>query len=191
MDVLAAALSMPVVNDAWPVTFSPESYWRGETHRLCDRPEAIGRVLEEVQEAGVEQVILVLPGPSFSSPHVLADQRLDGRGRLGEWLAAAEMAATRDAVRSRDGDFRSLFLIGADHNPLGPFDFTGAYDERSDRVQSLSELVDRGYEDAYRQFIEPEVGAGGEIPHALTGSFFFSAARAPAGTGTPAPSVSR
>ena len=26
----------------------------------------------------------------------------------------------------------------------------------------LAELVDRGYEDAYRQFIEPIVGAGGE-----------------------------
>jgi hypothetical protein len=36
------------------------------------------------------------------------------------------------------------------------------YDERSDRIQSLSELMDRGYEDAYRQFIEPVVGAGGE-----------------------------
>jgi len=36
------------------------------------------------------------------------------------------------------------------------------YDERSDRTHSLSELTDRGYEDAYRQFIEPIVGAGGE-----------------------------
>jgi hypothetical protein len=29
-------------------------------------------------------------------------------------------------------------------------------------VQPLKELIDRGYEDAYRQFIEPVVGASGE-----------------------------
>jgi hypothetical protein len=29
-------------------------------------------------------------------------------------------------------------------------------------MHPLAELVDRGYEDAYRQFIEPVVGAGGE-----------------------------
>jgi hypothetical protein len=36
------------------------------------------------------------------------------------------------------------------------------FDERSDRPYSVAELVDRGYEDAYRQFIEPVVGASGE-----------------------------
>jgi len=30
------------------------------------------------------------------------------------------------------------------------------------RVENLSELVERAYEDAYRQFIEPVVGASGE-----------------------------
>jgi hypothetical protein len=57
--------------------------------------------------------------------------------------------------------FRAVFLIQPAHNPIGPFDFEGAYDERSDRYQSLHELVDRGYEDAYRQFIEPVVGDEG------------------------------
>ena len=48
------------------------------------------------------------------------------------------------------------------HNPLGPLDFAGVYDERSDRRSPLAELVDRGYEDAYRQFIEPVVAASAE-----------------------------
>ena len=48
-----------------------------------------------------------------------------------------------------------------------PLDFGGVYDERSDRAQSVSELVDRGYEDAYRQFIEPVVGAGAEPAEAV------------------------
>ena len=29
-------------------------------------------------------------------------------------------------------------------------------------MHTLGELVDRGYEDAYRQFIEPVVGASGD-----------------------------
>ena len=55
-----------------------------------------------------------------------------------------------------------VFTIQAEHNPIGPFDFAGEYDDRSDRVQPLPELLNRGYEDAYRQFIEPVVGASGE-----------------------------
>ena len=58
--------------------------------------------------------------------------------------------------------FSGVFQIQPTHNPIGPFAFAGAYDERSDRVQPLKELMDRGYEDAYRQFIEPVVGASGE-----------------------------
>ena len=45
---------------------------------------------------------------------------------------------------------------------MPPRDFAGVYDEQSDRESVLAELVERGYEDAYRQFIEPVVAAGGE-----------------------------
>ena len=45
---------------------------------------------------------------------------------------------------------------------VGPFDFEGGFDDRSDRRQNLAELMSRGYEDAYHQFIEPVVGASGE-----------------------------
>jgi len=48
------------------------------------------------------------------------------------------------------------------HNPIGPFDFSGGYDDRSQRRQGLGELMSVGYEDAYHQFIEPVVGASGE-----------------------------
>ncbi len=52
-----------------------------------------------------------------------------------------------------------MLQISPDHNPLDPLDVVGTYDERSDRVQLLGELVDQGYADAYHQFIEPVVGA--------------------------------
>lgn len=159
VDVLAASLCLPVATDPWPVTFSPESYWRGETHRLCDRPECVARLLEEAASGGADQVIVVSANASSAAPHTLTEPRIDGRGRIGAWLASQETAAVRDAVRARAEDFRSIHVISPDHNPVGPFDVVGAYDERSDRVQMLGELVDRGYADAYRLFIEPVVGA--------------------------------
>ena len=56
----------------------------------------------------------------------------------------------------------NVYAIRPAHNPLGPLDFSGVYDERSDRPFVLAELVDRGYEDAYHQFIEPVVAAGAD-----------------------------
>jgi hypothetical protein len=41
-------------------------------------------------------------------------------------------------------------------------DLGGAYDEHSDREQSLVELIERGYADAHHAFIEPVVAASGE-----------------------------
>ncbi len=79
---------------------------------------------------------------------------------MAEQLAAAETSAVRDAIASHRADFNGIFLIQPAHNPIGPLDFAGTYDERSDRYQSLAELMDRGYEDAYRLFIEPIVGRG-------------------------------
>jgi hypothetical protein len=55
-----------------------------------------------------------------------------------------------------------IFTIRPSHNPIGPFDFEGGYDDRSRRSQGLAELMSRGYEDAYHQFIEPVIGASGD-----------------------------
>jgi hypothetical protein len=161
-DALAAALALPVATEPHLVTFSAEGPWRGETHRLCDRPGSLDRLLREVAAAGAEQVILVSAASPSGRPHELSAGRADLRGRAGEHLGSFEAAGLADALEHFDGRFAGLFVIRPPHNPLGPLDFAGVYDERSDRVQSLSELLDRGYEDAYRQFIEPIVGAGGE-----------------------------
>lgn len=159
MDVLAAAQCLPVVTEPWPVTFAVDSYWRGETHRWCDRPGCLARLLEEVEAAGAEQVVVVSAATTDRDPHTLADLRLDGRGRIGSWLASESAASTRDAIRTALPSFRCALTISPDYNPLGPLDMVGTYDERSDRVQLLAETIDQGYADAYRQFIEPVVGA--------------------------------
>jgi hypothetical protein len=161
-DVLAAALSLPGVSDARLVKYAADSYWRGETHRLIDRPASIGRLLEEAAAAGAEQVMIVAATAEPPGPHELRPPRLDGLGRVGEQVASAEAAALSDAIRHLHHRFQGVYVIRPGHNPIRPFDLHGAYDEQSDRWQPLEESMERGYEDAYRQFIEPFLGASGE-----------------------------
>jgi len=161
-DAVAAALAVPLATDLHPITFAPDSHWRGETHRLCDRPAALSRVVDELGELGVEQLLLVSAAPELEGPHALAAPRLDGRARLGEYVHSAEVVAVRDATMLAVRSVPRVFTIRPAHNPIGPFDFTGGYDDRSDRPQGLPELFDRGYQDAYLQFIDPVVGASGD-----------------------------
>ncbi len=161
-DVLAAAMSLPGVSEPRLVQFSPESYWRGETHRLVDRPGCLARLIEEAAAAGAEQVVIVAATPDPPGPHELRPPRLDGLGRMGEQLASAETAVLTDAVRHLHHRFQGVYVVRPSHNAIRPLDLTGAYDEKSDRVQTLDELMERGFEDAYRQFIEPVVGASGD-----------------------------
>jgi hypothetical protein len=158
LDALAAALAIPALTAPHLFAFSPESYWKGETHRICDRIGSVARLLEELAAAGVEQVIVVCPDSERSAPHRLTRPSGSLRSRVAEHLAAAETTVVRDAVAIYKKRFKGLFLIQPVHNPVGPLDFEGTYDERSDRYQNLGELIDRGYEDGYRQFVEPVVG---------------------------------
>ncbi|HJR58131.1 MAG TPA: patatin-like phospholipase family protein [Vicinamibacterales bacterium] len=162
LDAVSAALSVPLATEPYLVRFPAEGPWRGEAHRLCDRPEGLSRLIEEAAHAGAEQIILVSAAPQPARAHELSGGRADMRGRAGEQLLAFETASLRDALEQFTGRFASLFVVRPEHNPLTPLDFGGVYDERSDRIQRLAELVDRGYEDAYRQFIGPIVGAGAE-----------------------------
>jgi hypothetical protein len=158
LEALAGALSVPVLTEPHLVAFSPESYWKGEAHRTCDRIGAVARLLDELEAAGVEQVVVVSADADRASPHRLTRPTGSLESRMAEQLAAAETTAVRDAVTSHRKRFKGLFVIQPTHNPISPLDFAGAYDERSDRNQSLAELMDRGYEDAYKQFVEPIVG---------------------------------
>jgi hypothetical protein len=163
-DAMAASLSVPIVTEPHGLTFAPESYWRGETHRVCDRPGSLARILDELADLGVEQAVIVSAAPELAGPHALSAGRLDGKGRVGEYLQSAEAAAVRDATRLAAARVSAIstFVIRPGHNPIGPFDFGGEYDDRSDRRQPLTELMSLGYEDAYHQFIEPVVGASGD-----------------------------
>ena len=163
LDALAAALAVPVATEPHLVTFAAEGPWRGETHRLCDRPGALGRLLEEVATAGAEQVILVAPSAPPARAHELSAGRADLRGRAGEQLAGLR-GRRRCATRSSSSPAASPACSSSvrrttrSARSISAASTTSAPTART----PLAELVDRGYEDAYRQFIEPVVGAGGE-----------------------------
>ncbi len=159
-DAIAAALTLPLASDWHHATFAADGYWRGETHRLCDRPGGLIRLVDELIDLGVEQIVLAAATPQTPGPHALAKTRVDLRGRLGEFLQSTEAAVVRDATTTTGGV--RIFTIQPDHNPIGPLDFAGGYDDRSHRAQPLAESMGRGYQDAYHQFIEPVVGASGE-----------------------------
>jgi hypothetical protein len=159
---VGGALTIPMATEPQELTFAPDAYWRGETHRLCDRPACLTRILEELAELDVEQVIVAAACDESRGPHGLAAGRLEGRARLGDYLQSTEASAVRDAVRLAASRIMRIFTILPGHNPIGPFDFAGSYDDRSDRRQPLVELMNRGYEDAYHQFVEPVIGASGE-----------------------------
>jgi hypothetical protein len=119
-------------------------------------------LLEEVAAAGAEQVIVVAATPNPTRPHELVPSRVDARGRLSEHISSAEASALDDALRQLEHRFRGVYVIRPEHNPVQALDFDGAYDVRSDRHQSLAELMAQGHEDASRSFIERILGASGE-----------------------------
>ena len=160
VDFLVGALRPPIVVPPQPVQFPMESYWRGETHRLCDRPELPLRLVEEIAAVGVEQVILVSPAAPAALPHGMRGRPIDVRARISELVRSIETAVLHDCAAAAAARFSGVFVVRPGHNPIGPFDFGGVYDEASDRQRTARELIQQGYDDAYRQFIEPVVAAG-------------------------------
>lgn len=168
VDAVAAALCPLLAAEPRRVTFAPDSHWRGETHRLIDRPGAVTRLLQAVADAGATQVIFVSATAPRLQPYELARPAFHPRERIAETLDALETAAFDDAVRVMTGRFGAFFTIRPAHNPVGAFAFSGRHDERSDRFVTIDELVARGYDDAYRQFLEPVIGGSGEQIHGVT-----------------------
>jgi hypothetical protein len=162
VDAIAGALAVPWLAEPHLVRFDSAGFWRGETHRVCDRPGAIVRLLEEVSAAGAEQVIVVTSDVAIDRPHALRARAVEPRARLAEYLAGAEASSARDALTALFDRFSGVYQIQPTHNAVGLFDSDGSYDERSDRRQTLRELVELGAEDAQRQFIDPVLGASGD-----------------------------
>jgi len=163
VDFLQGALRLPVATAPETIEFPTDSYWRGERHTVCDRPELISRLIDEVAGIGVEQIIVVSPAPPPALPHGMRTRPADLRGRMGELVRSIETSTFEDACAAAATRFSGVFVIRPHHNPIGPFDFGGVYDDASDRRRTIAELIDQGHEDAYECFIEPIVASGERV----------------------------
>jgi hypothetical protein len=157
---LSGAFRLPVATAPAVVEFGADGYWRGERHRVCDRPDLASRLVEEVAALGVEQIILIGAAPASARPHAIRATPVSLRARMGELVRSLESSALSDAAAAAAARCGSVFVVRPEHNPIGPFDFTGVYDEASDRQRTVAELMQQGYADAYHHLIEPMAVAG-------------------------------
>jgi hypothetical protein len=162
-DLVRGAFRQPVANEPALATFPSGSYWQGETHRLCDRPDLPGRLVDELANLGVEQVVLVSAAEPPAVPHGMRLRAADLRSRVGEMARSIETSALEDALAAAVHRLSGVFVIRPGHNPLMPFAFQGVYDASSDRQRTVEELMAQGYRDAYGSFIEPVVATGERV----------------------------
>jgi hypothetical protein len=181
-DAIASGLLFPLALPLRRVAFPRGAIHPGETHRLTDATLVPGCGIEEAVEAGAEQVVVVTGTPEEEAlparrrgPHA----RLDATLRALERQAAGEIEATERTNRivatlghrvsggrgawedpatgqvAREVD---LWVIRPRRRTLGPAELDGASDPATEVLQTTDDLLERGFRDACRQFIEPVVG---------------------------------
>ncbi len=181
-DALATGLLCPMAMPLRRVSFPKGAVHAGETHRLTDSTFAGGCGIREALAAGAEQLIVVTGVPERVAP--LARRRgplarLDGAVRALERRAAGEVDDAWRVNRmigtlgNRGGDRRAswedpatgraysdvdLWVIRPERRALGPMELDGASDPSTEVLQTTDDLLELGFRDAYRQFVEPVVG---------------------------------
>ena len=174
------------------VTFPRGAVHGGERHRLADATFAAGCGLDDAVCAGAEQLIVVSSVPAAATA---GSPRRGARALLDALLAARErqaleqelwvlerlnrMIATlghavsggqrawEDPATGRVYRPVAVYVIRPRSRPLQPLDLDGARDPATEVVETPGDLLESGYRDAYRLFIEPVVGAppeGGSEP---------------------------
>lgn len=181
-DALATALLCPLAMPLRRVTFPRGCVHAGETHRLTDATLLPGCGISEAVAAGAEQVIVVTGVPESRGP--LARRRgplarVDAALRTLEVQAARGIDETQrfnrlvSAQGRRGEDGRTgwqdpasgrlfgeidLWVIRPERRVLGPMELDGVRDPATEVLQTTEDLVELGFRDAYRQFVEPVVG---------------------------------
>jgi hypothetical protein len=186
-DALLSAILPPLVAPVGRLAFPKGGIYPGEVHRLCDATLVGGSGLWEALRAGAQQVIVVTAVPEVAP---LPPRRRGPRAQADGAIAALERQAverdleeaermnrivetlgheTADGGRAWEDPatgrvFRSfsLYVVRPEARSLGPLEFRGKVDPRTEVVEGPEDLMERGYKDAYHQFVEPVVGAAPE-----------------------------
>jgi len=188
-DAVLAGLLPPLAAPVRRVSFPRGGIHGGETHRLTDGTLAGGCGMSEAIAAGADQVVVVTAVPESAEPPrrrrgprafadgvfsvlerqaVQADlQGAERINRMIETLGHRVSDGTRaweDPATGRLYREVQLYVIRPDRRPFGPFELDGAQDPATEVLTTAADLVEQGYRDAYRLFVEPVVGAAPE-PH--------------------------
>jgi hypothetical protein len=183
-DAAMTGLLPPLVTPPWRVAFPRGSLFAGETHRLTDATLAGVTGLAEAIDAGAEQIILVSATPEHASVpprrrgvRALADaalaalerraleRDLETAGRFNRMVqtvghqAEDGSRAWQDPESGRVLRSFSVYVVRPTTRALGPLELNGATDPATEVEQTLADMVEQGYRDAYRLFVEPVVGA--------------------------------
>lgn len=186
-DAVMAGLLPALVAGVQRVVFPKGGPYAGQVHRLADAALAGGTGLAEALHAGAEQIIVVTAVPE--EPGAPARRR-GMRALVDGALATLERQALERDVRTAERFNRLIDtlghrledggrawqdpLTGRLHREVGlwvvrprrrallPLDFDGAEDPGSEVVETPADLAEQGYRDAYREFLEPVLGAGSE-----------------------------
>jgi hypothetical protein len=181
-DALATGLLCPMAMPMRRLEFPRGAAHAGETHRLTDATLVPGSGIAEALAAKAEQVIVVTGVPETPAPPARRRgplARIDAAVRALERQAAGEVHAAwrvnrmvstlgqreesgrrawADPATGRVYREIDVWVIRPDRRLLGPMELDGARDPATDVVQTAEDLLEQGFRDAYRQFVEPVVG---------------------------------
>jgi hypothetical protein len=187
-DFVATGLLPPFVAPVRRVYFPRGGIHAGEVHRIADALLSGGVGITEAVAAGAEQVIVVAGSPEEAT----APPRRRGPRALGDAVLAslerqalereAESVQTRNRMietlghRLEEGGRAwqdpatgcvhrdvALYVVRPDRRRLGPLELDGSRDPASEVLDTPADLMETGYRDAYRLFVEPVVGASPDL----------------------------
>jgi hypothetical protein len=200
-DAVLTGLLPPLVAPVRRLGFPRGGLYAGETRRITDGTLAAGCGISEALAAGAAQVIVASAAPEAPSlpprrrgARALADAVLASleRQSLDADLRVAERTNRMIETlghRTEDGSHAwqdpatgrlyrdvALYVIRPDRRTLGPLELDGAQDPSTEVRETPADLLERGYRDAYRLFVEPVVGA---VPEPRRDEALEGALRAP------------
>jgi hypothetical protein len=190
-DAVLTGLLPPPIAPVCRLAFPKGDAFAGEVHRLADAILAGGCGIGEAVAAGAEQVVVasaVPEGPSqpprrrgFRASADAALSTLERQALEHELHEAARISRMVETLghRTDDGsrawqdpadgrlyrDF-ALYVVRPERRLLGPLELDGARHPATEVIETADDLLERGYRDAYRLFVEPVVGAAPEAERA-------------------------
>ncbi len=178
----------PLVTPPERLALPKGSAHAGETHRFTESTLLSGCGIADALDAGAEQVVVVAAVPERMSPplrrrgpRALANAILESLERDGVERELAECErfnrlvetlghrhegagrAWQDPATGRLHREVSLYVIRPESRSLRPLDQGGTHDPATEVEEAPVDLLQRGYADAFRVFIEPIVG-GSPMP---------------------------